>query len=410
MPSITIHSTRFAQAFRRFEQSVATHPDSPGPFTDFQHGLPQIWEGYKTGVLHKAQELLGVRRWRRRSFGSGEILRATIAAIEIKDWNGVRNNLVEWESKGRPPGSVTHFKMLQALKSAPARRAADEALFRMYQERSDPPACFTELMELFGARYDLIAYLFFLRDGGEYMPVRPTVFPEAFEILDVPLVMRGRCSWENYQEYLNRMREVLRHLRQMELPGVVSLLDAHSFCWMLARMNPPTHSRERTVELVALNPVAGAAPVRSNDGGGFTQVELNEALSEQRKLGAEAQLIVLNHERARLRSHGQRELANQVHDVSDNLSLGYDIESFTESGGPKRIEVKATARRGEDLRFYLSENERRRCQELEGYTFALVKGVRTPQPIIYEFPGSHLPKAALHPVNYEVRLKAPTAD
>lgn len=304
-----------------------------------------------------------------------------------------------------PAGSL-----LRKLGSAPARRSADEALFRMYIERSDPPACFAELTELFGARYDLIAYLFFLRDGCEYLPVRPTVFSEVFEILDVPLVMRGRCSWENYQGYLNRMQEVLRHLRQMELPGVVSLLDAHSFCWMLARMIPPTSSREPTAEHVILNPLAGAAPVRSNGGGGFTQVELNEALSEQRKIGAEAQLIVLNHERARLRSCGRPELADQVRDVSDNLSLGYDIESFTESGGPKRIEIKATARRGEDLRFFLSENEKRRSQELEGFTFALVSGVRTLAPKIYEFPGGHLPNAALHPVNYEVRLKAPLGD
>ncbi|MDB6151881.1 MAG: hypothetical protein JWL90_334 [Chthoniobacteraceae bacterium] len=365
------------------------------------------WEGYKQGVYHKAKELLAARRWNVRSFGTGDILAAVINAIEIKDWNGERNNLVEWERKGRPPESVTHFKLLEAVQSAPARRAADEALYRMYAKQADPAECFAELTTLFGAHYDLIAYLFFLRDWNKYMPVRPTVFPQAFEIFGVPLTMRSRCSWENYQEYLSRLREVLRHLRELELPGVVSLLDAHSFCWMLVKLPPARSKNERQAAVQPLMPEAGELPSPAKGNSGFTQAELDEALREQRRLGTEAQLLVLNAEQARLRKQGQRELAEKVTDVSDNTSLGYDIESFTNEGQPKRIEVKATAHRGGDLRFFLSENERRCSQDLEGYTFALVTGVRTTAPRIYEFHGRELPKKSLHPVNFEVRLKCP---
>ena len=409
MAPVKIQRTRFALAFQRFERCVEAHPDSSGPFSDFQHGLPKTWEEYKFGVLHKAQDLMRIRRWRKRSIGSGEILKTVIAAIEIKEWSGVRNNLVEWERKGRPLESVAHFKMLQSLESALTRRRADEALFRMYAEQGDPAECFTELTGLFGSRYDLIAYLFFIRDWSQYMPVRPTYFPQAFEILGVPLVMRSRCSWENYQQYLARLTEVLRHLRKMNLPGMVSLLDAHSFCWMLARLtSPPARSDEKMAKVITLHPEAGEAPGEIRGiGNGFTQEELDEVLSKHRTIGAAAQLIVLKAERAHLIKHGLRDLVERVRDVSDDTSLGYDIESLFDDGQFKRIEVKAAAVRDGDFRFFLSENERSKSQTLDGYIFALVTGVESDEPRIYEFDGRELPVDALYAVNYEVRLKNP---
>jgi hypothetical protein len=96
-----------------------------------------------------------------------------------------------------------------------------------------------------------------------------------------------------------------------------------------------------------------------------------------------------------------------VKDVSDNTALGYDIESRFLDGRIKRIEVKAAAVRNGDLRFFLSENEHQQSRVLAGYVFALVTGIGTARPRIEEFSGGEMPPAALHPVNYEVRLRMP---
>ena len=410
MANPPIRTTQFAHAFQRFLDAVRADPKSPGPFTDFQHGLPLAWEGYKEGVYHKARERLEIGQWRASSFGKGQILNRVIKAIEVKDFDGFRNNLLEWESKGRPPEAVTHAKLLAARNSEPTRLAADQALFRMFAEKASPAECFAALTDLFGARYDLIAYLFFLRDWYAYMPVRPTVFAEAFDILGVPLKMSGRCSWENYQEYLARLREVQRHLKNRDIPGEVRLLDAHSFCWMLARLPPAPAAEERQVVIIAFNPVAGEAPVRSKGQSGFSQMELEKIQGEQRVVGALAQAVVLDAEQKRLRDEGRLDLAERVLDVSDDTSLGYDIESFSREGAPKRIEVKAAAHRGGDLRFFLSENERKRSREIKGYTIALVTDVQCSAPRVYECQGLELPEGALHPVNYEVRLRNPNEE
>jgi hypothetical protein len=116
---------------------------------------------------------------------------------------------------------------------------------------------------------------------------------------------------------------------------------------------------------------------------------------------------VIKAEKARLKREGRPDLVAAVQDVSDKLNLGYDIESFTKAGAPKRIEVKAAAQRGEDLRFFVSENERRRSETVEGYVFALVTGLDTAEPRILEFDGPKLPTEALYSVSYEVRLKRP---
>ena len=99
------------------------------------------------------------------------------------------------------------------------------------------------------------------------------------------------------------------------------------------------------------------------------------------------------------------DLAKRVEDVSHDLSLGYDIASFTHKGRPKPIEVKAAAKRGADCRFFLSENERIKALALPDYHFVLVFDVKSKKPVICEFRGKSLPSKVLHPVQYEVRLR-----
>ena len=106
-----------------------------------------------------------------------------------------------------------------------------------------------------------------------------------------------------------------------------------------------------------------------------------------------------------MRKAGRADLAKRVEDVSHDLTLGYDIASFTFEGRPKPIEVKAAAKRGADCRFFLSENERLKALALPDYHFVLVFDVESTKPALRELGGQSLPSEVLHPVQYEVRLR-----
>jgi hypothetical protein len=399
---ITISPSNFAAAFEHFGRSVKRETPNE-PFLDFTQGLAHRWEGYKAGLRGKAVDLLGASRWTRREIGSGTVLERTIRAIEIKDWDGMRNNLVEWERKGRAPGSESHHRMLAAREDRNTWRDVESILFRMFRDKRPPQDSFEELIGAFGSRYDLISYLFFLRDGAEYLPVRPSRFSQAFDILGVPLTMVQRCRWENYQAFLARMREVHRHLLLLDLPTAPTLLDAHSFCWMLVSLSAPDE-QELIPTSSPMVPIAGQHPTTTaHDTTTLRDLDRNQ--KKQRQIGATAQWMVLRFEKKRLDEAGRSDLAERVVDVSDNLTLGYDIESYNADGSPKRIEVKVAASRGEDFRFFLSRNELSKSHEIEGYAFALVTKMDTSEPVIHEFLGAQLPPESLFPVSYEVRLR-----
>jgi hypothetical protein len=108
---------------------------------------------------------------------------------------------------------------------------------------------------------------------------------------------------------------------------------------------PPTHSNQPPPqELEQTLRIARKFDVAGRD-------ERNRALG---KAGEE---LVLEHERAALKSAGRNDLARQIRHVSeDDDGAGYDIESFETDGRLRLIEVKTT--NGWDRTpFYISRNE-----------------------------------------------------
>ena len=403
IPSPRISPSTFAQVFRRFKRQVELDEDSPGPFEDFQSGLARSMEHYKEWLYLEARRRLDVDAWTERLIGTGEILACVLSAIEIKEDDGHRNNIVQWEGR-KGPESKSTLKLLAAKTEPRQRQKAEEALWKMYAEEADPRQCFVDLVEHFGARYDLISYLFFIRDWNQFMPLKSSRFPPVFELLGVPHSMVKQCNWPNYAGFLARIREVQRHLEGYNIPNGVRLVDAHSFCWMLNALDEPPDEAPSSVSILPMTPQAGAAPSRGAAGAATTQEELEENQRNQKRIGGLAQSIVLEAERQRLKKQGRNDLAQRVRDVSYDVSLGYDISSFTLEGEAKPIEVKAAARRGADCRFFLSENERVKAGALSNYHFALVFDVESSSPILREFTGSSLPVEALNPIQYEVRL------
>ncbi len=87
------------------------------------------------------------------------------------------------------------------------------------------------------AKYPLLGYLYFLKDMDRFMPIRSRTFDRAFRDLGIDLITARNCSWENYQRYNSALGTVQRALAALDGLATVRLIDAHSFCWMLEKLD-----------------------------------------------------------------------------------------------------------------------------------------------------------------------------
>ncbi|MCH9651897.1 MAG: DUF3883 domain-containing protein [Deltaproteobacteria bacterium] len=393
----------FVRQYERFLQIVEEHPDSEGPFENFQSGHAHREEGYKEYVFHEARRRLASGTWQKFDIGTGKILRRVLEAVEINEGKDNRNNLVEWDSR-RGEASRSHQKLYLAKEDPATLKTAEQLFYEFYCEGSSLAEAFGRFVQLLGKRYDIVSYFFFIRDWDQFMPARAETFEKAFDLLEIPLRLSHQCSWENYQSYLRRLRAVQACLAQVDAP-VARLIDAHSFCWMLARAKGFEQERVGEATYIRIAPEAADFPPRERSSERPAEVVDFERLNLGRqRIGALAQLVVLEAEQRRLKEGGREDLAADVKDVSNRPALGYDIASFTADGEPKPIEVKAAATRKRGLKFFLSENELYWSTRLKNYTFALVTGLDSEGPCIHEFPAKELPPEALRPRNYEVRV------
>ena len=90
----------------------------------------------------------------------------------------------------------------------------------------------------------------------------------------------------------------------------------------------------------------------------FSKEELIELQKAQDKVGKRGEELSIEWEKNRLKDAGREDLAMLVSDVSDDLTLGYDIASFNENNEDykfdRKIEAKASST---EKRFFWSEGE-----------------------------------------------------
>lgn len=231
---MTIVVPHFEREFARFRDII--YPRfGDGPFTSFHDGAARHWESYKPRLREVALGRLGADRWSAADVGSGVPLEGMIAAIEIDGDEQNRNNLLPWKNR-YGPGSAAHAALLAARGQSAARQRLDEWLFDAFVTREEPDMLFERFRALAGDGYPLAAYVFFLLDIERFAPIAPQTFDRAFERLGIDLATSGRCSWSNYAAYNEAIDAVRRALA--DKPGFADTrpIDAHSFCWMLVRM------------------------------------------------------------------------------------------------------------------------------------------------------------------------------
>jgi len=220
------------EAFKLFvedKSGVSFVSFASNPYTEDQ-------ESYKYQIHHLARKALSFQTWIPSDIGTGKIADSVIAAIEIpkSDLVSTGNNLVPWQSRYGEE-SRPHHPLYESRNNPASRRVLEECLYKLYRNE-DEESSFEDLIQknIFGKTYPLIAYLFFLKDRTRFLPISPNIFFSAFQVLGVDFKISKRCSWEHYSQFIELIAEVKTMLSE-QLNSEVSLLDAHSFVFMLAK-------------------------------------------------------------------------------------------------------------------------------------------------------------------------------
>ena len=181
--------------------------------------LSNVKEDYKRGIAERAAQILNAEDWTSNEIGTGIIGERVFKAVD-------RNfNLV-----GR-------FQVrLFSSKIKEKNEAAEKVLFDLYHDHKEQE-CFEQICKLFGRKYDLVSYLYFILDSGRYLPLRSSIFDGVFTKIGIDLQTAGMCSWQNYQKYLSTVAEVRDAMKDYYHQEEVDLLDAHHSCGRLHLMS-----------------------------------------------------------------------------------------------------------------------------------------------------------------------------
>ncbi|MBR3248198.1 MAG: hypothetical protein IKG03_07370 [Clostridiales bacterium] len=194
----------------------------PKGLLDFHNGSKQPKEeNYKYDVFEKAHAALSLDKWDRSKIGSGEICKYASDAIAFTD------NLVN-----------RHFAVpdfLNRLKDPDKQKRdkCEQALYEIYLG-DDEEKAFNDAISCFGAKYPIIAFLFFIKDRDRFLPTSPDTFDSIFNSMGLSFKMSAKCGWNNYCEFIAIIKCAQDMLSKSGVcRHTVSLLDAHSAIWIM---------------------------------------------------------------------------------------------------------------------------------------------------------------------------------
>lgn len=134
---------------------------------------------------------------------------------------------------GRNQNLVDHHQITKFKNMAMSdkREYMEMSLAELYEDNNDEVS-FEVLYDAIGCGFDLLGFLMFAKDSRKYLPIRSKNFDERFALLDIDSKLAGNVSWEKYCEFIALVQAVQSYLKK-HLNDGVTLLDAHSFIWLL---------------------------------------------------------------------------------------------------------------------------------------------------------------------------------
>lgn len=223
----------FASAFTRFQSLLTAFA---APFTRFDEGLIAAWESYKPRLRAEALIRLGAETWTEDRIGSGAIVAKVIDAIEIQATHGdLKNNLVFWRNQ-YGHANRDHRALIEAATTGTGLQTLERLLFQLYRTDRDEGALFDELSKATGAKYPLMAYLFFLKDMDRFMPIQPTGFDHVFGEIGLEFRTLRNCTWENYSQFNGILNALRKPIADQAGLDHVRLIDAHSLLWLFSTL------------------------------------------------------------------------------------------------------------------------------------------------------------------------------
>jgi hypothetical protein len=374
---IEINEKTFEYALSEFKNIV--EKDTNENLVEFKtNSFIDEHENYKYAVLEQAKNSLLTKTWKEDEIGNGRILKAVKDSIQtnvIYNYETHQNNLIDWRKKD-------NFSKLKA------NQKNEKLLFEFFKSKIKDENAFDQFSEL-GFSYQLIAYLFFIKNSQKYLPISQTRFDLIFSSLNIDLKTSHNSSWENYQEFVGIIKQFQNHLKT-KFSGI-ELLDAHSFLWIYGFQFEKT--KENTeVKTQSKKPAEKKKPELPNYQPRKaidletlvepeTEIDYIKQLEKQMEIGDLAEEIILNSEIEFLRND-YPDLAEKVCSVANIPKLGFDIISFEIDGTQKQIEVKAISTNKSNKSFFLTRNELRKSKEYPNYYLYCVSELSLEKPKI----------------------------
>lgn len=362
---------KFGEVFAQFPGFVLDESGGKD-FNGFSDGYLHERESYKEELREDSLAILKTSEWDIKWIGQGIILKRIIQTFELEN-----NNLVGTRRKFGPD-SVPHRKMIQALDDGNNLASIEQVLHNLFKSNKETEGIFNQLVDLIGKQYSVIAFLFYLKNDRQYLPISTTNFEYALKTLGCDLKLSRNCKWSNYKSYLQVIGQVKNAL-ESSMNQNINLIDAHSFCWLIGYKDryqkwliekelPESKTVFNAFEISPINNSFNQRRSTPNDTNRDGNVDWDRENKKKRIKGRRAEELVMDFERQRLSESGQESLAAKVEDYSTKYSKGFDILSWNIDGTERNIEVKSSSSNG----FILTRNELNKSETNPNYWIYIV--------------------------------------
>ena len=214
---------RLVEQLSRFTAFIQYMDGCPGniSFRD-STGFLGREEDYKSRIAEEARKELNFSSWKEAWIGTGKIAACAAKAMSRADNLVNVNQQIDFKNRLNP----NHPSF---------RPEAERILYDIYRNPScKESVAFSNAVKAFSGAYDKIAFLFFIKDRSRFLPISPGHFDKAFKFLNINYSTSRKCSWENYQGFLNIISEIRTIMEDMlPMEGTPELIDAHSFAWVI---------------------------------------------------------------------------------------------------------------------------------------------------------------------------------